>query len=318
MIISKTPFRISFSGGGSDIKDFYSQEDGAVLSTTINKYVFLSMHPLFNNNGFHLKYSENEFVGYVNRIKHPIIREVFSKYSIFGVDFNSSSDVPSGTGLGSSSSFTTGLINLCNAYLRQFMSKEEMAKVACEIEIDKLKSPIGKQDQYACAIGGMNFIEFHKDESVSVEKITLSQDKLTQLEDSLILFYLGGTRTASSILGEQRKNTHNKIDFLRKMVGLSRALRDDLKNDYIDNFGRILNEGWMYKRELCEGITNATIDYWYNIAMDNGAQGGKVLGAGGGGFLLLCAPGAREALRQMIKLYELPFKFENSGTTIIY
>jgi D-glycero-alpha-D-manno-heptose-7-phosphate kinase len=318
MIISRTPFRISFAGGGTDLKEFYQHEPGAVVSTTIDKYVYLSMHPLFNKKGYFLKYSENEICENLNEIKHPIIREVFAEYDICGVDFNSSSDVPSGTGLGSSSSFTVGLINLCSSYKNTFVKKEDIAREACWVEINRLKSPIGKQDQYASAVGGLNYIQFNPDESVVVEKIRLSEGKIRKLEDSLILFYLGDTRKASSVLEEQQERTKSNIEILRKMANLALELKYELKNDYIDNFGKILHEGWMYKKELSSNIANPTIDYWYDKALKNGAIGGKVLGAGGTGFLLLYAPGKREILRLLIKLYELPFKFENSGTTIIY
>lgn len=318
MIISRTAFRISFAGGGSDFREYYQKEGGAVLSTTIDKYVYLSMHPLFNSKGFHLKYFNNEIIKDIEHIKHPIIKEVFSRFDICCTDFNSSADVPSGTGLGSSSSFTVGLINLCNSYNNSFMKKEDIAKEACEIEIDVLNSPIGKQDQYSVAIGGMNFIQFNPDESVCVEKIRLSEKKRVQLENSLILFYLGDSRKASSILTEQKYKIAENINTLRKMVKLAENLRDELKNDSIDNFGEILNEGWMYKKELSSNITNGTIDHWYNIAMENGAKGGKLLGAGGTGFLMLFVPEGKEMLRTVMRLYELPFKFENSGTTIIY
>jgi D-glycero-alpha-D-manno-heptose-7-phosphate kinase len=318
MIISRTPFRISFSGGGSDFKDFYSESTGTVLSVTIDKYIYLSMHPLFNSNCYHLKYSENETPCFIDRIKHPIIKEVFSRYGIFGIDFNSSSDIPSGTGLGSSSSFTVGLINLCNAYQNTFVRKEEIAKEACEIEIEKLKSPIGKQDQYAAACGGMNFIQFNPDESVVVEKINLSEKKKKELENSLILFYLGGQRMSGSILSDQKKRISQNVPILKKMVKLTEDLKNELKNDSIDNFGTILNEGWQYKKELSTNISNGTVDHWYEMALDSGAKGGKLLGSGGTGFLLLFVPEGKDILRSIMRLYELPFKFENSGTTIIY
>jgi len=319
MIISQTPFRISFAGGGSDLKEYYERDYGAVISTTINKFVYLSMHPLFNKKGYFLKYSNNEIVEDVKDIRHEIIKEVFLKYNISGVDFNSSSDVPSGTGLGSSSSFTSGIINLCNAYRNTFIKKEDIAREACKIEIDKLRAPIGKQDQYAVSIGGINFIQFNSDESVSIEKIRLSENKKQELESSLILFYLGNTRGASSVLHEQKKNTPNNVVTLKKMVILAENLRDEFKNDSIHNIGDILQESWMYKKELSSNITNGEIDYWYNEALKHGAKGGKLLGAGNGGFLLLYAPdGGADILRASLRLYELKFKFENDGTKIIY
>ena len=316
MIISRTPYRISFAGGASDIKDFYKHHEyGAVLSATINKYVFLSMHPLFNSTKTFLKYSESEMVDSVSQIKHPIIREVFSDYEISGVDFNSSSDIPSGTGLGSSSSFTVGLVNLCNAYKHSFMSKENIAKDACNFEINRLGAPVGKQDQYAAAIGGINFIKFFPDESVSIEKISLSEEVLSELEGNLMLFYLGNSRLASDFLSKQ-KNDFNSIT---KMVRLAEDLRGDLKNNDISNFGSILHHNWEYKKELSSVISNKDIDAIYDLAIKHGATGGKLLGAGGTGFLLFCVPlRYQQEVRKHIDLYELPFKFDCSGTIIIY
>jgi len=319
MLITRTPFRISFIGGGSDFKEFYEQGYGAVVSTTIDKYVYLSMHPLFNSDGYHLKYFKNEIVNTLDEIKHPIIKEVFKRYNISGVDFNATAEIPSGTGLGSSSSFTTSLLTLCTTYRNIMELKKFIAKQASEIEINVLKSPIGKQDQYAATFGGMNFIKFNADESVDVDRIGLSNEKLKQLEESLILFYLGGTRSSESVLTEQKRNILKNQNVLKKMVKLAENLRDELNNNSIDNFGTILNDGWAYKKELSSNVTNDSIDYWYNLAMANGAEGGKLLGAGNGGFLLLYVPkGSIDLLRASIPLYELPFKFEDTGTTIIY
>lgn len=317
MIISRTPFRISFAGGGSDFREFYQEEPGCVVSSTINKYIYLSMHPLFNNNGYHLKYFQNEFVKNVDEIRHPIIKEVFKAYKIKGVDFNSSSDVPSGTGLGSSSSFTVGLINLCSSYKRKEHLQVLYAGMACQIEIDILKAPIGKQDQYASACGGLNFVQFNPDERVRVEGLRLSKAKKKQLEKSLVLFYLGGQRMAGSVLENQKNNININRPILRKMCKLAEDLRDDLNKDCIDNFGQILHEGWMYKKELSFNISNGNIDYWYEQGLKAGAMGGKLLGGGSTGFMLFFAPDA-DKLRASLKLLELPFNFENTGTQIIY
>lgn len=323
MIISRTPFRISFAGGGSDLPDFYRKFTGAVLSTTIDKYVYLSMHEYFNGQQILLKYSKNELVDSYDQIKHPIIREIFSDYKLTGVDFNSNADMPAGTGLASSSAFTACLINLCNAYTGKFMTKEVIAKYACDIEINRLGEPIGKQDQYACAIGGMNFIEFYKDESVSVEKIVLSNEKNFELNSSLLLFYLGTNRVAGDILKEQKKNINNdysKIGILSKMVELAYELREDLKKNNIDTFGKILNKGWSLKKEMASCISNAEIDRYYDLAVKNGAEGGKLVGAGGGGFLLFfCKLENQDRLRKALSdLKEVSFNFDNTGSTIIY
>lgn len=319
MIIARTPFRISFTGGSSDIRSFYQHEPGAVVSATINKYVYLSMHPLFNNSGYFLKYSQHEIVDSADKIKHPIIRNVFIRYGIAGVDFNSSSDVPSGTGLGSSSSFTTGLINLCNAYGDRFLSKEAIAKEACHIEIDVLKSPIGKQDQYAAAVGGMNYIQFNPDESVVIEKLRLPREIFHKLERSLLLFWLGDTRTAALVLSGQTKRTKENFPIIKKMADLAGTMRDELKAGNIEDFGKILHDNWTYKKELAKGITNPSVDYYYDLALRNGAEGGKLTGAGSTGFLLLFVPpNKQERVKKILGLYELPFGFDYSGTTIIY
>ena len=319
MIITRTPFRISFVGGGSDFKEYYQKEPGAVVSTTIDKYIFLSMHPLFNRSGYFLKYSDNELIEKAWQIKHPIIRELFTLHRIVGVDFNSSSDIPAGTGLGSSSAFTTGLVNLCYSYKHSFISREDIARQACWVEIEKLHAPIGKQDQYATAVGGLNFIQFNADDSVIVEKLSLSSEIQAKLEESLMLFYLGDSRPASSILVEQKNNIDQNFITLQKMVTLTKSLRDALKNNDIDDFGEILHTNWMYKKELASNITNPTIDQLYYSAIKNGAEGGKLLGAGGTGFLLLFVPHTnQDRVRKVLQLYELPFRFDNSGTTVVY
>jgi D-glycero-alpha-D-manno-heptose-7-phosphate kinase len=323
MIITRTPFRISFSGGGSDLKDYYLNYGGAVVSSSINKYMFLSIHPYFYKNGYLLKYSKHENALNIDEIQHKIIKQVFTDYAIKGVDFNSSADIPAGTGLASSSAFTSGLINLCNAYTDKYMSKEDIANYACEIEIEKLGEPIGKQDQYACAVGGLNFISFNQDNSVTVEKIFLQKQKRKELQDNLLMFYTGTTRSAGSILKEQKINTSSdkkKIESLHKMVQLAHNLRDELQKGNIDAMGEILDTGWGYKKELASGIANEQIDRYYNLAISNGASGGKLLGAGGGGFLLFYVKQEnQDKLRNALSdLNEFKFKFDNVGTDIVY
>lgn len=320
MIITRTPFRISFAGGGSDFSPYYEQYGGAVLSVTINKYIYLSMHPLFKENEFLLKYSMTENVADVNEIQHKIIKTVFKKYKIKGVDFNSSADVPAGTGLASSSAFTVGLINLCNAYTDIYMNKDEIAKSACDIEINDLKSPIGKQDQYACSFGGLNFIEFQRNGMVDVEKLYLNIDTYNKLNKNLLMFYTGQSRNSNVILSEQKDNIKDKVNHLQKMATLAKDLKSELLNGNPSAMGEILNEGWQRKKELANGITNSFIDEAYETALSAGATGGKLLGAGGGGFLLFYAEeqtqnNVRNALKN---LKEMDFKFENQGTSIIY
>ena len=321
MIITKTPFRVSFAGGGSDLADFYEKYDGCVLSTSINRYCYISIHPYFDENRTVLKYSETEIVENLSEIKHRIFNCVLNERQIHGVEISSTADIPSGTGLGSSSTFTVGLLNALNCYQGKYMSKGKIAEKACEVEIQKLGSPIGKQDQYAAAFGGLNYIKFHKDGEVSVTPVMIQSDKLRQLQQNLVMFYTGDTRSANSILSEQKKNmsAEDKVNNLKQMCLLADDMRSSLERGELDSFGDLLNEGWQLKRTLASGISNPLIDEAYETAMKNGALGGKLLGAGGGGFLLFyCPPGNQEKLRVALRLRRFPFSFEKDGTSVIY
>jgi D-glycero-alpha-D-manno-heptose-7-phosphate kinase len=323
MIITKTPFRISFAGGGSDLAAYYEKYGGAVVSTTIDKYVYLSMHPYFFEDGYFLKYSKTEYADQVDKIEHRIIREVFKRYNIKGVDFNSSSDIPAGTGLASSSAFSCGLIQLCSAYTEKYLNKEEIAREACRIEIDVLCEPIGKQDQYACACGGLSYIEFEPSGGVNIERLFLPYAGYRRLANNLMLFYTGQTRAAGSILAEQKKNFSEGaklVENLHRMVKLAKELKTELQRNNIDAIGGILHQGWMYKKELAGGISDGTIDAYYELALKNGAEGGKLLGAGGGGFLLFYVKEENHARlrRSLSGLKERPFNFDNKGVSTIY
>ena len=321
MIITKTPFRVSFCGGGSDMANFYEKYGGCVLSTSINKYCYISIHPYFNENQTLLKYSENELVDSPDQIKHRIFRQVLTDMGVHGVEISSTADIPGGTGLGSSSTFTVGLLNTLNCYNGKFVSKDKLAKLACEVEIEKLGNPIGKQDQYGAALGGLNFIRFNQDGSVSHEPILMEGKTYKELQKNLLMFYTGTTRSANTILAEQTKNitSEDKARNLLKMCGLAKDMKVALENNDISSFGKILDEGWHLKKELASGIANPAIDEAYEIAMKNGALGGKLLGAGGGGFLLFyCEEEKQEQLKKAIGLKELDFSFERDGTSVIY
>ena len=321
MIITKTPFRVSFCGGGSDMANFYEKYGGCVLSTSINKYCYISIHPYFNENQTLLKYSENELVDSPDQIKHRIFRQVLTDMGVHGVEISSTADIPGGTGLGSSSTFTVGLLNTLNCYNGKFVSKDKLAKLACEVEIEKLGNPIGKQDQYGAALGGLNFIRFNQDGSVSHEPILMEGKTYKELQKNLLMFYTGTTRSANTILAEQTKNitSEDKARNLLKMCGLAKDMKVALENNDISSFGKILDEGWHLKKELASGIANPAIDEAYEIAMKNGALGGKLLGAGGGGFLLFyCEEEKQEQLKKAIGLKELDFLFERDGTSVIY
>ncbi len=321
MIITKTPFRISFCGGGSDIADFYREHGGCVLSTTINRYMYLTIHPYFDESRTALKYSQNEIVDDINDIRHSIFHCVLNEQHISGVEIGSTADIPSGTGLGSSSSFTVGLLHTLACYKGKYISKGKLADEACKVEIDKLGAPIGKQDQYAAAFGGLNFITFHKDDTVSVEPVITKGKTVKQLQENLVMFYTGITHDANKILSEQKQNLTqaDKTRNLIRMCELARAMKQSLEENQIDDIGTILDEGWQKKRELAGSISSSRIDELYDCARRNGAVGGKLLGAGGGGFLLFYCPKERQALlREKLRLRSFPFLFEHDGSSVVY
>lgn len=321
MIITKTPFRVSFCGGGSDIKDFYKEHGGCVLSTTINRYMYLTIHPYFDENRTALKYSQNEIVDNIHDISHSIFHCVLNEQHISGVEISSTADVPSGTGLGSSSAFTVGLLHTLACYKGKYISKGKLAKEACEVEIKKLGAPIGKQDQYAVSYGGLNFIKFHRDDTVSVEPVIVKGETITRLQENLVMFYTGLTHDANKILAEQKRNITetDKTKNLLRMCQLASAMKCSLEQNELGDFGAILNESWMKKRELAGSISTPKIDELYECAMENGASGGKLLGAGGGGFLLFYCPKEKQALlREKLRLKPFNFKFEHDGTSVVY
>lgn len=321
MLITKTPFRVSFAGGGSDMAPFYERYGGCVLSTSINKYMYISIHPYFDETKTLLKYSENELVASSSEIRHTIFRQVLTDMRIHGVEISSTADVPGGTGLGSSSTFTVGLLHTLFCYQGKYVSKGNLAELACQVEIEKLGNPIGKQDQYAAAFGGLNFIRFNRDGSVAVEPVLMPASTYKQLERNLLMFYTGQTRPANSILAEQKKNLQNdeKTRNLQRMCGLAEQMRESLLRGELTAFGEILHEGWRLKKELAGGISNPAIDELYDLALKHGASGGKLLGAGGGGFLLFyCPEEHQEALKKALPLRPFDFRFERDGTSIVY
>jgi D-glycero-alpha-D-manno-heptose-7-phosphate kinase len=323
MIITRTPFRISFVGGGSDLEAFYQHHKGAVLSTSINKYMYISSHRYFEPDQIRAKYSITETVQRAGELQHPILRTVLEELKISGgIEISSIADVPGGTGMGSSSSFTVGLLHNLHTWIHQPVSKAALAEGACRVEIELLKEPIGKQDQYAAAFGGLNVIEFLPNGKVIVDPVIMNPSDYEQLQKNLMLFYLGNQRSASSILSEQRKNTSeaDKMAALEQMVQLVYPLRDALNTGQLDEMGRILNENWQLKRTLAAGITNPDIDGWYQLALANGALGGKLLGAGGGGFLLLyCNEANQPRVANALKsLRRFDFTFEENGSQVIH
>ena len=310
-------------GGGSDLAAFYEKSKGAVISTSINKYMYISSHRFFEEDKIRTKYSQTETVSNIKDLQHPILRKALEKFDIKGgIEISSIADLPSGTGMGSSSSFTVGLLHNLHATKSLYASKEALAKEACEIEIDLLKEPIGKQDQYAAAYGGLNVIEFHPNGRVSVDPVYLSEDIYSILERNLALYYIGNQRSASSILSEQKKNTNQEDKFktLQNMVSLVYELRDTLMKGNIDGFGSLMHENWMMKQKLASGISNPLINELYDTALKNGAIGGKLLGAGGGGFMLFYCPSENQKKldEALHKVRRFNFKFEQDGSKLIH
>lgn len=323
MIITRTPFRVSFAGGGSDLPSFYQRHEGCVLSTSINKYMYVSIHPTFNRQQTCVKYSKTEIVDDVRKIQHPIARQLLLDHKVSGVEIVSTADIPAGTGLSTSSAYTVGLINALNAFRGKYASQEKIASQACEIELDKLGEPIGKQDQYGTAVGGMKFIKFLPDGTVDVEPIVMKSSLLQELDDNLLLFYTGLTHSAGEILREQNVNVmheEDKFNNLIRMTELAYEMRRTLVDGDLSHFGDILNENWRLKRNMASTISNPLIDKYYDLALQSGAKGGKLLGAGGGGFLVFyCEKQYQARLRSVLSdLVELPFHMESGGTKVIY
>ena len=321
MIGTRTPFRMSFIGGGSDLREFYGKNEGCVLSTTINKYMYIFMHPYFDNR-IQVKYSKTELVDSVEKIEHPIVREALKKFKVLGVDINSIADIPAGTGLGSSSSYTVGLLHALYNFTGQNPSAEQLAQDACELEIDILKEPIGKQDQYAAAYGGLNIIRFLSTGEVKVEPINMSPNTYKKLQQNLLMFFTGVTRNASGVLEDQKKNMVNqseKYDTIIQMTGLVDKAATCLKNSDLSGFGKTLHDNWELKKTLSAKISGTELDKIYMRAMQNGAIGGKLLGAGGGGFLLFyCEPEYQQRVGDALRgLKRIDFKFEKSGSKIL-
>ena len=324
MIISRAPFRVSFAGGGTDIPSFYEKHGGCVLSTTIKKYVYLTIHPAFNRDDISLKYSKTENVHNYQEIEHKIFHEAFRRFNISGVEIASMADVTAGTGLGSSSTFTVALLKLLYTYENRYVSTYHIAKEACEIEIEDLGNPIGKQDQFAAAFGGLRFYEFMPNGFVKIEPIVMKKESYKKLEENCLMFYTGLKHDASKILKEQKDNVerdNKKEEMLLKMCDLARELKTHFEQNDVDFLGECLSKGWQLKKQMASSISQIAIDELYELGINNGATGGKLLGAGGGGFLLFYVPTkeGKDKIRKAFKDYkELPFELDNSGVSIIF
>jgi len=321
MVITQTPLRISFVGGGTDLKEFSDADGGAVISTTIDKFIYVIVKERFDDK-IVLSWTKKEIVQSVEEIQHELIREAMRITGISkGIEVITVADIPSeGSGLGSSSSLTVGLLNAFYAYQGELVSAEKLAREACEIEIETLKKPIGKQDQYIAAYGNLRKIIFNSDGNVKVERLEVSDEARRILNANLMLFFTNRTRNSTQILSEQQKNIPDRIEILKRMkIQVSEMERIVLSEDF-DELGSLLDKGWHLKKQLARDITNPEIEKMYQSALAAGALGGKIAGAGGGGFLLLyCQPEHQDRVRKALSGYrEMPFRFEKDGSKVIF
>jgi D-glycero-alpha-D-manno-heptose-7-phosphate kinase len=320
VIIVQAPLRISLFGGGTDFSDYYRQDGGCVLSTAIDKYIFVVIKQRYDDM-LRIGYTKTELVDRVDLIEHELIRHALQKTGITkGVEITTMGDIPAGSGLGSSSAVTVGALHAMYAYLNESVTADRLAKEACEIEIEELQKPIGVQDQYISAFGDLRFIEFHPDGRIKVNRVDMEPSIKRRLNENLLIFFTGVTRRSSGILTEQRQNIDLHLAVLGEMKQIARTAYDELVAGNIDALGRLLHESWQLKKQLASRINNGVIEEAYQAALAAGALGGKIAGAGGGGFLLLYCPYAyRSQVRQALhKLKELPFQLEPDGSKVIF
>jgi len=321
VIITQTPLRISFAGGGTDFKGFYDKEYGAVVSAAIDKYIYVIIKERFDDL-IRVGYTRTEMVESVDEIQHELVRECMRMVGIKnGIEVSTMADIPSeGSGLGSSSTVTVGLLNALYAYKGEAVTAEILARQSCEVEIDVLGKPIGKQDQYIAAYGGLRYFKFFENDEVDVENIDIDESARQRLCESLLLFYTGSTRKSSDVLTEQKGNIDSKMPILVEMRNQADELARHLKVGTIASIGQTLREGWAKKKQLASGITNPQIDELFDLAMSAGAIGGKLTGAGGGGFFLVCTPPENRAgvRKKLAHLRELPINLSRDGSKIIF
>lgn len=324
MIISRTPLRISFVGGGSDLPSYYKKNAGAVVTTAIDKYIYIAVEKQFDRRII-ISYSKTEIVKKVSDIENNLVREALKLTGIKnGIHITSISDIPSeGTGMGSSSAYVVGLLNALYAYQGKHVNAERLAKEACKIEIDILKKPIGKQDQYIAAYGGLQYIQFNSDDSVFVDPIISLSETKRVFEKNLLLFYTGITRSADPILATQGKSLEKNISkqkTMTEMVKLAGKFQINFRKNNVNKFGNLIHKNWLLKKNMTDGITTPQIEKWYKTALKNGAEGGKLLGAGGGGFLLFYADPKKhqKLIKTLDDLIPLNIKLEPQGSKIIF
>jgi D-glycero-alpha-D-manno-heptose-7-phosphate kinase len=324
MIIARSPLRITLGGGGTDLASYYAEHEGFLVSAAIDKYVYVTVMRPFKP-GVYLKYSALEQVAAVADVKHPIIREALQllNLDVPQIEITTLADIPAGTGLGSSGSFTTALLKALFTHCRKVAHSQELAELACDIEINRLGEPIGKQDQYIAAFGGITCLTFHKDHRVTVEPLGVSMETMFDLEDNLLLFFTGFNRSAGSVLKDQHDRSQARdADILRNLdyvKSLGYRSKEALESGDLVRFGELMHEHWEYKKRRSDAVSNQQIDRWYSLAMKNGAIGGKLVGAGGGGFLMFYARDRNRLRQTMIEagLEEVRFRFDFEGTKVV-
>ncbi len=324
MIITRSPLRISLGGGGTDLPSYYREHGGFLVAAAIDKYVYITLHQTFVNELI-VKYSKLERVTSVDQLEHPIIREAMKAVGVAApnLELTSMADIPAGTGLGSSGSFTSALLKTLHTYRKNIIHPAELAEQACDIEINKLGEPIGKQDQYIASIGGITAFTFHPDGRVEFRPCKISEETLFNLEDNLLLFFTGYSRSASVILKDQndksKKNDQAMLDNLHFTKELGYKSLAALESENLEEFARLMDVHWQRKKARSSGMSNAQINEWYDYAMAHGALGGKIIGAGGGGFLMFYA-GDKKKLRHAMRekgLQEVRFRFDFEGTKVV-
>jgi len=324
MIITRSPLRISLGGGGTDLPSYYRSHGGFLIAAAIDRYVYITLHQTFQP-GLILKYSKLEQVSRVEDVQHPIVREALAVAGIEQpfLEITSMADIPAGTGLGSSGSFTTALLKALHAYKKNIVHPQALAEQACQIEIDRLGEPIGKQDQYIAAYGGITCFEFFADDHVEAYPLKITPETLYNLEDNLLLFFTGYSRSASSILADQdkksRQSDREMIENLHFVKDLGHQSKAALERGDLPQFGELMNVHWQHKKRRSGNMSNGDIDRWYDLAIQNGAVGGKLIGAGGGGFLMFYAAD-KTRLRHVMTaqgLREVRFRFDFEGTKAV-
>ena len=324
MLIARSPLRITLGGGGTDLHSYYREHEGFLIAAAIDKYVYVTVTRPFTE-GIYLKYSHLEHVEKISQVQHPIIRESLSLlgFKTPQVEITTLADIPSGTGLGSSGSFTTALLKALYTHRRRHLTQEELAELACHLEIDRLGEPVGKQDQYIAAVGGVTCFTFHTDDTVTASPLSVGMDTMFDLEDNLLLFFTGISRSAGSILKDQNTRTKQSDSEMLKNLHYVKELgyrsKEALEKGDTRLFGALMHEHWEHKKRRSGGMSNPKIDEWYELGMKNGAVGGKLVGAGGGGFLMFMAEERNKLRHAMAKagLEEMRFRFDFEGTKVV-